>query len=84
LKKKILKITDGVKQLTFPPSGSELFHARERYTVRHSCQPHQSWICGYVHSASGNSSQVISSLECLLVCPLPTYENKVDDLIFGV
>jgi hypothetical protein len=32
-----------------PISGSELFHARERYAVPHSCQAHQSWICGYVH-----------------------------------
>ena len=48
--KKILKIAGGVKQLTCSPtSGSELFHARERCTVRHSCQVHQLWICGYVH-----------------------------------
>jgi hypothetical protein len=32
-----------------PTSGSELFHALERCAVRHSCQAHQSWICGYVH-----------------------------------
>jgi hypothetical protein len=33
-----------------PTSGSELFHARERCTLRHSCQAHQSWICGFVHA----------------------------------
>jgi hypothetical protein len=73
-----------------PTSGSELFHARQRCAVRHSCQMlyffqnnvvpqffngmvcwhyHLQWICDYVHvykiikqfSASGNSSQVISS-----------------------
>ena len=40
--KKILKVADGLKQLTVPPtSGSKLFHVRERCAVRHSFQAHQ-------------------------------------------
>ena len=84
----LLKISGGVKQLTCSPtSGSELFHARERCTVRHSCQAHQSWICGYVHvykiikqlfhACSGNSQNHCPSVLKMTCCwPRATVLNS--------